>query len=161
MIAGVAAVLSGAVMAQEDPGKTKIGRVCVTVYHATNGEPKVSEGKSGVSKEMADRLRKEERLRFKNYRLLGQDTQPLLRSYENWAQPLKPSDEVLVRFETKGGSIKKAVVLDIELWLSRKKIAKTDASLERDRPLYVLGPKWRDGRLIIAVAVLALEPKSE
>ncbi len=48
------------------------------------------------------RLRKEERLRFKHYRLLGQDTQALLRSYESWAQPLKPSDEVLVRFEAKG-----------------------------------------------------------
>jgi len=33
--------------------------------------------------------------------------------------------------------------------------------LERDRPLYVLGPKWRGGHLIIAVAVLALEPKAD
>jgi len=161
MIAGVAAAFSGMAIAQEDPGKAKIGRVCVTVYHATDGEAKTSDGKSGVSKETADRLRKEKSLRFDNYRLLGQDTQALLRSYENWAQPLKPSDEVLVRFETKGGSIKKAVVLDLELWLSRKKIVKTDASLERDRPLYVLGPKWRGGHLIIAVAVLAPEPKAD
>ena len=161
MIAGVAAAVAGmAVAADEDPGKTKIGKVCVTVYHATDGEPKVSEGKSGVSKETADRLRKEKRLRFKSYRLLGQDTEPLWRSYENWAQPLKPSDEVLVRFEAKGRPTKKAVSLDLELWLSRKKIVKTDATLEGDRPLYVLGPEWRDGRLIIAVT-LAPEPKAE
>ena len=30
-----------------------------------------------VSQDVADRLRKEERLRFKNYRLLGEDTQAL------------------------------------------------------------------------------------
>ena len=160
MIAGVAAALSGMAVAQEDPGKTKIGRVCVTVYHATDGKSKVADGKSGVTKETADRLRKEKRLRFDNYRLLGQDTQALLRSYENWAQPLKPSDEVLVRFEAKGRPTKKTVILDLELWLSRKKIVKTDASLEGDRPLFVLGPEWRDGRLIIAVA-LAPEPKDD
>ena len=160
MIAGLAAVFSGMAAAQEDPGKAKIGRVCVTVYHASDGESKVKDGKSGVSRETADRLRKEKRLRYDNYRLLGQDIQPLLRSYENWAQPLKPSDEVLVRFEAKGRPTKKGVVLDLELWLSRKKIVKTDVSLEGDRPLFVRGPEWRDGRLIIAVA-LAPEPKAE
>ena len=161
MFAGAAAaVLSGLAAAQEDPGKAQIGRVCVTVYHATDGESKAADGKSGVTKDMADRLRKEKRLRYDNYRLLGQDTQALLRSYESWAQPLKPSDEVLVRFEAKGRPTKKAVNLDLELWLSRKKIVKTDVSLEGDRPLYVRGPVWRDGRLIIAIA-LAPEPKAD
>jgi len=138
---------------QEDPGKSKIGWVCVTVYHATNDDPKAAGGKDAVTKETADRLCKEERLRFKHYRLLGQDTQALLRSYESWARPLKPSDEVLVRFEAKGRATKKSVVLDLELWLGRKKVVKTDARLEGDRPLFVLGPEWRAGRLIIAVAL--------
>lgn len=159
MIAGVVAAMgSGMAAAQEDPGKAKIGRVCVTVYHATDGQAVA--GKSGVSKEMAERLRKEKRLCYDHYRLLGQDTQALLRSYESWAQPLKPSDEVLVRFEAKGRPTRKAVNLDLELWLSRKKIAKTDVTLEGDRPLYVRGPVWRDGRLIIAVA-LAPEAKAD
>ena len=165
MIAGVVAAMGAAVgtamaAAQEDPGKAKIGRVCVTVYHATDGAARPADGKSSVSKETADRLRKEKRLSYDHYRLLGQDTQALLRSYESWAQPLKPSDEVLVRFETKGRPTRKAVNVDFELWLSRKKIAKTDVTLEGDRPLYVRGPLWRDGRLIIAVA-LAPEPKAD
>jgi hypothetical protein len=50
------------------------------------------------------------------------------------------------------------MTLDVELWLSRKKILKTDARLEGKRPLYILGPEWRGGRLIIAVA-LAPKPK--
>ena len=81
MIACLALAMSGMAGGQEDPGKSKIGRVCVTVYHATNGDPKSAGEKDAVTKETADRLRKEERLRFKHYRLLGQDTQALLRSY--------------------------------------------------------------------------------
>lgn len=141
------------IAAEQDPGKTKIGRILVAVYHATNGDPKVAGPREVVKESICERLRKEEKLRFKNYRLLGQDTQPLLRSYENWAQPLKPSDEVLVRFEAQGHPTRKAVVLDLELWLSRKKIIKTDATLSGERPLYVLGPEWRGGWLIIAVAL--------
>ena len=158
MIAWVGFSLSVMAGADEDPGKSKIGRVSVTVYHATNGNPKAAGAKAVVAKETTVRLQKEARLRFKHYQLLGQDTQPLLRSYESWAQPLNPSDEVLVRFEAQGRPTKKSAVLDLELWLGRKKIVKTDARLEGDRPLFVLGPEWRGGRLIIAVA-LASEPK--
>ena len=143
----------------EDPGKTKIGLVSVAVYHATNGDAKTAGlTTTKVSKETEERLRGEERLRFKHYGLLGKDTQPLLRSYESWAQPLKPSEEVLVRFEAQARPTKKATVLDVELWLSRKKIVKTDVSLEGKRPLFFLGPEYRGGRLIISVA-LASEPK--
>ena len=148
------ALLPGLVSALEDPGKSKIGLVNVMVYHATNGDPAAAGAKTvDVPEETATRLRSEERLRFKHYRLLGKDSQSLLRSYESWAQPLKPSDEVMVRFEAQGRPTKKTAVLDLELWLGRKKTVKTDARLEGDRPLFVLGPEWRGGRLIIAVAL--------
>lgn len=145
--------------AQDDPGKSNMGRVAVTVYYATDGDPQVT-GKElvSVSEEIKTRLRGEERLRFKEYRILGQDVQPLLRSYESWAQPLKPSDELLVRFEARSLPTKEVTGLDVELWLSRKKILKTDAWLQGDRPLFVLGPEWRGGRLIIGVA---LAPKAK
>jgi hypothetical protein len=140
--------------ADEDPGRAKIGRVSVTVYHGIDGDPKVSgERATAVDAGTQERLRGEQRLRFKEYRKLGEDTQPLLRSYESWAQPLKPSDEVLVRFEARSRPTKQNTMLDLELWLSRKKILKTDAILEGDRPLFILGPEWRGGRLIIAVAL--------
>jgi hypothetical protein len=50
--------------------------------------------------------------------------------------------------------------LDVELWLSRKKILKTDAAMEPDKPLLVLGPEWRGGRLIIAVELAPGRPKN-
>ena len=151
-------VLPGMVCAQEDPGKAIIGSVSVTVYHATNGDPNAAGAKATeVPQETADRLRREARLRFKNYRMLGHDTQPLLRSYESWAQPLKPSEEVMVRFEAQGKPTKKTAILDLELWFHRKKTVKTDARLEGKRPLFVLGPEWRGGRLIISVALAPKE----
>ena len=149
-----AVVLSSPVHSQDDPGRANMGQVCVTVYYATNGDPKVAGAKlAAVGKETAKRLRDEERLRFTHYRLLGQDVKPLLRSYENWAVPLKPSDEVMVRFEARSRPTKEATGLDLELWLSRKKVLKTDARLEGKRPLFVLGPEWRGGRLIVSVAL--------
>jgi hypothetical protein len=148
------AALSAASFAVEDPGREKIGLVRVTVYHATDGDPLAAGDKAlPVAAEVEERLRREERLRFKHYRMLGRDIQPLLRSYESWAEPLKPSDEVMVRFEAQGLPCKKSVVLDLELWLGRKKIIKTDTRLEGDKPLFMLGPEWRGGRLIIAVAL--------
>lgn len=153
-VAAAVMLCCGSALSQEDPGKANIGWVGVTVYHATNGDPEVAGAKTAaVTQEIEKRLRGEERLRFKNYRLLGQDVQPLLRSYESWAQPLKPSDEVLVRFEARSQPTQQATGLDLELWLSRKKILKTDARLEGNRPLFILGPEWRGGRLIIGVAL--------
>jgi hypothetical protein len=63
---------------------------------------------------------------------------------------------VLVRFEAQGKPGDTSQRLDIELWLSRKKILKTDAVVGPDRPLCILGPQWRGGRLLI---MLALAPK--
>lgn len=157
-VIAIAMMLPNFALAQDDPGKANMGSVGVTVYYATDGDPKVAGANTaGVSDETQKRLRDEERLRFKNYRVLGQDVQPLLRSYESWAQPLKPSDEVLVRFEARSRPTQEFTGLDIELWLSRKKVLKTDARLEGKRPLFVLGPEWRGGRLIIAVALASKE----
>jgi hypothetical protein len=154
----VAAWLPGIVVAVDDPGQERIAMVEVTVYHATDGDPKAAGTKAlPVPKEVAERLRGEEHLRFAHYKLLGRDTKPLLRSYENWGEPLKPSDEVLIRFEAQGHADDQSAVLDLELWLARKKILKADARLEGGRPLYLLGPQWRGGRLIIAVELAPVE----
>ena len=159
LVPAAAWLLPELVRAQGDPGKTVVGKVNVTVYFATDGDVAASGPKAKVvAAAVEKRLRTEQKLRFKQYRLLGEDIQPLFRSYENWAQPLKPSDEVLVRFEARSRPTEKATRLDLELWLSRKKILKTDVLLEGDRPLLVLGPEWRGGRLIIAVSLAADKP---
>ncbi len=160
VLAAACAFLGTRTFAQADPGKETIAQVDFTVYYATNADPKAAgtHAKS-VTKETETRLRSQEQLRFSHYRTLGRESQPLLRSYENWAQPLRPSDEVLVRFEASSEPTPDNTKLDLELWLSRKKILKTDVRLEGKRPLFILGPEWRGGRLIIGVA-LAPKPKT-
>lgn len=154
----LAAGIAGAV---EDPGKARIATLQVTVYHATDGDPAAAGPKAlAVEEAIAGRFRREQRLRFRHYRLLGQDTQPLLRSYESWAEPLKPSDEVMVRFEAQGRPTKQSAVLDVELWLARKKTVKADARITHEKPLLMLGPEWRGGRLIIAIALAPPKPPS-
>ncbi len=144
--------------AQEDPGRTKIGTLDVTVYYATNGDPAAAGGKrEQVSEAIKKSLSATKELRFAHYRAMGTESKTIFRSYENWAQPLKPSDEILIRFETRMEPSKNKVPLNLELWLSRKKILKSDISLKNGQPLYVLGPEWRGGRLIIAVE---LAPKN-
>jgi len=147
---------------EADPGKEPVATIVVRVIHATNGDPSAAGDKSKlVSKATSERLQSENRLRFSHYREIGSDTKPLYRSYENWAQPLGSSDEVLVRFEAQSRPSKSAARLGLELWLSRKKVLKTDAEVSAERPLYVLGPAWRGGRLIISVALAsAQKPRS-
>ncbi len=154
LLVGLAASLGSFTAAQDDPGKGAIGQVKVAVIYGTDGDPAVAGSRfKPVAKDIAAQLGAADSLKFKSYRFLGEDVQPLLRSYENWAQPLKPSDEVLLRFEARSHPGPTTARLDLELWLSRKKILKTDALLESGRPLFVLGPAWRGGRLIIAVSL--------
>lgn len=144
----------GKALGQDDPGRTKIGKLEVTVYFATDSDPEAAgERAIEVPQETIERLQCEEHLKFAHYRALGADIQSIFRSYENWAQPLKPSDEILVRFENRNQPKANEISLDLELWLARKKILKTDAVLRQGVPLYVLGPEWRGGRLIITTAL--------
>lgn len=154
LLAIVVALGTGRLSGQEDPGRARVGILEVTVYYATNGDPKAAgERAQEISADTRKRLERLEHLKFSHYRALGAEAQSIFKTYENWAQPLKPSDEILVRFEPRSQPTPEAAMLDLELWLSRKKILKTDVSLKVGQPLYVLGPQWRGGHLIIAVAL--------
>lgn len=143
---------SACIHAQDDPGRKKIGTLDVAVYYGTDGDPAAAgANREQVSETVKNKLLATAELKFKHYRSMGGESKTIFRSYENWAQPLNPSDEILIRFETRMEPTKHEVPLNIELWLSRKKILKSDLSLKYGQPLYVLGPEWRGGRLIIAI----------
>ncbi|MES2980985.1 MAG: hypothetical protein V4727_01630 [Verrucomicrobiota bacterium] len=145
--------------AQEDPGAAKIGTLDVTVYYATNADPSAAGERAGnISEATKTSLSAIEGLRFTHYRAMGADSKPIFKSYENWVQPLKPSDEILIRFETRLEPSENEMPLNLDLWLSRKKVLKSDITLKSGQPLYVLGPEWRGGRLIIAVELAPKKP---
>lgn len=159
LMAALMLLAAPSVRAVEDPGKEVVGQVVVRVFHVTDGDPKAAGDKAKpLAQAAVEKLQKEEHLKFAHYSGLGVDTKPLYRSYENWAQPLGGSDEVMVRFEAQSKPSGSSARLGLELWLSRKKVLKTDAEISAEKPLYVLGPAWRGGRLLISVA-LAPKPK--
>lgn len=136
-----------------DWGRDVIGQVTVTLVHASNEEVASVQSYPALRKGVSGRLQKDPHLRFRHYRQLGVDQKPLYRSFENWAQPMKGSDDLLVRFEAQARPSRELTRLDLELWMSRKKILKTGAALTEKSPLYVLGPEWRQGRVILIVSL--------
>jgi hypothetical protein len=145
-------ISSSLLFAQEDSGGAKIGTLNVTVYYATDGDPAAAgERAKPISETTKTSLSATEGLKFNHYRAMGADAKPIFKSYENWAQPLKPADEILIRFETRLEHTENEIPLNLDLWLTRKKVLKSDITLKRGQPLYILGPEWRGGRLIIAV----------
>jgi hypothetical protein len=143
---------------QPDPGKEVIGSVKLTVYYGTNGDPAAAGPRAkDASVEITTRLAKEQKLKYSKYLELAKDHRMLYRSYQNWAEPFQPaSDEIMLRFEPQSNLINNDTMrLDLELWLSRKKILKTDAALTYGKPLFILGPDWKGGRLILLVELSA------
>ena len=154
-VALLAPMMAGA----KDPGRETVGEVEVVVYFGTDADPAVAGPRAtAVDDATADRLRAQAPLAFRHYRRLGGDRQRLFRSYENWAQPIAGSDEILCRFETESRISGETIRLDLELWLSRKKILKSGIALTHGKPVLVLGPDWRGGHLIVSVE-LAPPPK--
>lgn len=145
----------------EDLGKDKIGTVKTTIYFGTDGslnDDTLKHAKE-ISAAELKRLQAISKIRFKQYRKLGHDTRSVLRSYENWASPLKPSEEIMLSFESRGRTDSEGLRLDLELWQHKRKVMKSDPVLYKQRPLLILGPKWRSGRLIIAVELTELSSK--
>ena len=143
---------------ENDTGKEKVGQIKATLYIGTNDEPTKlgdkAEKSTPVTATVIKQLQSIKKMHFKHYRQLGQDTQAVFRSYENWVSPLKPSEEILLSFESRGRSADGGLRLDLEFWQHRRKVMKSDPVLYMGRPLFILGPKWRGGTLIIAVELI-------
>jgi hypothetical protein len=135
-------------------GRDTIGEVTVTLIHACDQQKVEGLTKCKVLDDATtQRLRKDPRLKFEQYRVLGMDAKPLYRSYENWAKPMANTDDIMVRFEAQARPSKELTRLDLELWVSHKKILKTGAALTENSPMYVLGPEWRQGRMILIISL--------
>lgn len=135
-----------------------IGSMNVQLFFATNDNP---DNAGGIAKEVPEielrKLRAIEGLDFEHYRLMGRDTPDILKGYENWATPLLPSKEILVSFQPirKSGDEKLQMVL--EYWQSKRKIFSVNPILSKGKTLYLVGPEWRKGCLILAVKIEKLE----
>jgi len=137
-----------------DPGLEKIGSFGVQLIYATNGDIKAA-GEQAKEQQVKE-ISKIAELKFAKYRLIGSDKKPILRGYENWATPLKPSKEILINFEPRKELDGERFQMLLEYWQGGRKILTTDPILKKGKSLYLLGPEWRKGRLILEVKILEL-----
>ena len=142
----------------QDPGKEAVARLRTVLLFGTHDDlskvvPEAKQAEKGHSVRM--QLLKE--LNFSSYGLLGTDVQPVWRSYTNWASPMKGSDEILLSFEPNSVAENDGLKLDLELWQGKRKVMKTTQPLKNGKWLYIAGPKWRGGRLIVGIELLPLK----
>jgi len=84
-----------------------------------------------------------------NFRFLGEHEQDLFKQYEAW---LVPSKEIFLKLDSRGPDPKKqGVRVHLQLWQQKKVLLKVNETLRPDRPLFLAGPKWRNGRLLVLV----------
>ncbi|MGJ8655121.1 MAG: hypothetical protein ACSHX6_01620 [Akkermansiaceae bacterium] len=140
-----------------DTGTDSVGVLRVSLIFGTDGD--VAQAGKGLKKPSVvqmEALHNLKAIKFTHYRLLGEDQQPILRSYENWANPMKSSKEILLSFQPRGQPIDDHLKMDLEFWQSHKKIMKSGATLKKGKPLFIQGPAWRGGKIIISVELMSL-----
>ena len=148
------------ILAAQDPGKESVARLRTVLLFGTNDElAKVVPEAKDAEKGHAKRMQQLKNLNFSSYGLMGADTKPIWRSYTNWASPMKGSDEILLSFEPNSEAEADGVKLDLELWQGKRKVMKTTQPLKNGKWLYIAGPEWRAGRLIVGIELLPLEKK--
>jgi hypothetical protein len=90
---------------------------------------------------------------FKHFEILGQHQQDIFREYESW---VVPSRDLFLKIDSNGPADNGGVKLHLQVWREQQVLVKSDAVLRDGSPLFIGGPKWKDGRLIF---VLSLERK--
>lgn len=85
---------------------------------------------------------------FTHFELLGQHTQDVFREYESW---VVPSKDLFLKVDSKGRAKDGGMNLHLQFWREQQVLVKSDAILRADSPLFIGGPKWRDGQLIFVL----------
>lgn len=144
----------------EDPGKESVARLKTILLFGTDKDlTKIVPEATVAGGDHSKRMEGARDLKFKSYGLLGSDVKPVLRSYTNWASPMPSSDEILLSFEPHSAAEADGVKLDLELWQGKRKVMKTTQPLKNGKWLYIAGPEWRGGRLIVGVELLPLKER--
>jgi len=146
----------------QDPGKEVIGQIRTGVLFGTNGPvTSLGDGVIVVSAAEKTRLQKVSKLEpYRNFVKLGSVEQHILKGYKSWAQPIRNSQALMLTFQAQA-SIKESrkLRLDVEYWQKRKMALRWDRVFEVGKRVYLVGPKWRDGNLIITVELVNLVKK--
>ena len=93
---------------------------------------------------------------FTRFEIIGQHHQDIFRQYESW---VVPSKELFVKLDSKGPAEGGGMKLDLQFWREQEVLVKTDTVLRQGSPLFIGGPKWREGRLLFVLQLTGSEGK--
>ena len=111
-------------------------------------DEKVDSSKNGDIEKTLSQL--EKAFPGKNFQLLGEHTQQIFSEYESW---VVPSKDLFLKIDSKGRTKKSdGVNLHLQLWREKNVLLKTDVILRKE-PIFITGPKWGNGQLIMVVAL--------
>jgi|GEM_PF-1079743 len=85
---------------------------------------------------------------YERFVVIGQHTQVVFREYESW---VVPSRDVFLKMDSKGSTLDGGLNLHLQFWQGQQVLVKTDTVLRPSSPLFIGGPKWRDGQLIFVL----------
>lgn len=85
---------------------------------------------------------------YQHYEILGQHLQDVFREYESW---VVPSRDLFLKVDSKGPAPGGGINLHLQFWRDQQVLVKTDAVLRTGSPLFIGGPKWREGQLIFVL----------
>lgn len=92
---------------------------------------------------------------YKHFQVLGQHSQDIFREYESW---VVPSKDLFVKLDSKGAAKNGGIKLNIQFWQGQQVLVKSDTELHPNSPLFIAGPKWRNGRLVFVLLLKKVEP---
>jgi hypothetical protein len=87
---------------------------------------------------------------YQHFEILGQHLQDVFREYESWVVPTK---ELFLKVDSKGPAKDGGMNLHLQFWREQQVLVKTDTTLRPGSPLFIGGPKWREGQLIFVLVL--------
>jgi len=140
LLAQAAAPVSVTVKAATD------GNVWGALIYASDKAPAESSAQPAGFPGLFERLGKV--FPYRHFVILGQHNQVIFREYESW---VVPSKDLFLKLDSKGAARGGGINLHLQFWQGQQVLVKTDTVLRPASPLFIAGPKWRDGRLIFVL----------
>jgi hypothetical protein len=131
------------------------GNVWGALIYATKGEAiPLPKSVPEALKDLAPRLGKV--FPYTRFEIIGEHTQDIFRQYESW---VVPSKELFLKLDSKGPAPGGGMNLNLQFWCQQQVLVKTDTLLRPNSPLFIGGPKWREGQLLFVLLLTKVEKK--
>ncbi len=125
------------------------GKVWGALIYATNNPDSVTGSAEVIPsdyKNLESRLAKV--FPYQRFEVIGQHLQDVFREYESWVVPTK---DLFLKVDSKGPAPGGGMNLHLQFWRDQQVLVKTDTVLKAESPLFIGGPKWREGQLLFVL----------